>query len=336
MTITFSPSPDMVTRTYSETNVLKCGELIIYKHTDPPFFLSLQSPPPSSSIYFAFFFSYLYNFFIFFFSFYTNLNHLMASDTIHNTKTLSSALLDNQRKTNNNIRKFFNRFPHKSPPLSPHNDYSSDVSQCPVLSSSSSLSSENELSPTQIQIDLVRTSWERVSQIRHETDDRNVSASHAFGLAFYDALFEMDEHVKELFDNVFQQARALTGMISYIARAPGVTTASRPACCTPSTPTTIRDINASKKDNNKQEYEEGDPEWLAAQMRELGARHYFYKVIPQHFELVGPAFVTALKKRLGEEYTDEIGDAWVKVPYYFYFYTLSLLTSFLFVRQIPM
>ncbi|KAG2211640.1 hypothetical protein INT47_008737 [Mucor saturninus] len=235
----------------------------------------------------------------------------MASDTIHKDK---SALHNNQRKTNNNIRKFFNRFPHnKSPPLSP----SSDMSQCPVLSSSSSLSSENDLSPTQIQIDLVRTSWERVSQIRHANDDRNISSAHAFGLAFYDALFDMDREVKRLFDNVFQQARALTGMISYIARAPGVTTASRPPCCTPTMPTTIRDINASKKDtNNTQEYEEGDPEWLAAQMRELGARHYFYNVNPHHLELVGPAFVTALKKRLGDEYTDDIGDAWVKANSY--------------------
>jgi hemoglobin-like flavoprotein len=253
----------------------------------------------------------------------------MASDTIHNNKSVSSTLLGN--KANNNIRKFFNRFPHKSPPLSPHNDQYSDMNQCPVLSSSSSLSNENDLSPTQIQIDLVRTSWERVSQIRHSNDDRNISASHAFGLAFYDALFEMDNQVKELFDNVFQQARALTGMISYIARAPGVTTASRPACCTPTMPTTIRDINASKKNNN-QEYEEGDPEWLAAQMRELGARHYFYKVKPHHLELVGPAFVTALKKRLGEEYTDDIGDAWVKVPLHDHLFISSLT----FNRQIPM
>ncbi|KAI8644030.1 hypothetical protein BD408DRAFT_401407 [Parasitella parasitica] len=193
------------------------------------------------------------------------------------------------------------------------------------------------MSPTQKQIDLVRTSWERVSQIRHETDDRNVSASHAFGLAFYDALFEMDEDCRQLFDNVFQQARALTGMISYIARAPNVTNnnsaLTRPACCggsgnysaagpdsPPSTPTTIKDINARKRatsfDSSEDSYDEGDPEWLALQMRELGARHYFYKVKPQHLELVGPAFASALKKRLGNEYTTEIGEAWVKANSY--------------------
>lgn len=253
----------------------------------------------------------------------------MASDTI-NTKSISSSLSGRHR----NIRKFFNRFPHsKTPPPPPATpphpiDYSKlrDISKCPAMSSSSSsIDFSADLSPTQKQIDLVRTSWERVSEIRHPGDDRNISSSHAFGLAFYDALFEMDKDTKELFDNVFQQARALTGMISYIARAPGVTAAARPACCggapdsPPTTPTTIRDINAAKKNRTseeQEEYDEGDPEWLALQMRDLGARHYFYHVKPYHFDLVGPAFATALKKRLGDEYTEEIGDAWVKANSY--------------------
>ncbi|KAL7333721.1 hypothetical protein PS15p_202585 [Mucor circinelloides] len=276
----------------------------------------------------------------------TTIPHLSNS---HSAKSsLSSSLLGSnnsgsKRQNNTNIRKFFNRFPSpKSPPLSPHPDiskYHDDISRCPMMNSRNSSSIDEELSPTQKQIDLVRTSWERVSEIRHETDDRNVSASHAFGLAFYDALFEMDEDCRHLFDNVFQQARALTGMISYIARAPNVTnnnsTMTRPACCggngagtysstgldsPPSTPTTIKDINARKRaigcDSNEETYDEGDPEWLALQMRELGARHYFYKVKPHHLELVGPAFAAALKKRLGNEYTTEIGDAWVKANSY--------------------
>ncbi|KAI8884576.1 globin-like protein, partial [Backusella circina FSU 941] len=164
--------------------------------------------------------------------------------------------------------------------------------------------------PTQAQIDLVRTSWERVTEIRLPEDDRNISASHAFGLAFYDALFEMDSEVQHLFENVFQQARALTGMISYIARAPTITS----GC--PGT-TTIRDINARKRSNDQDaRFDEGDPKRLAEQMRDLGARHYFYRVQPHHLELVGPAFVSALKKRLGEEYSDEIGNAWVKANSY--------------------
>lgn len=292
----------------------------------------------------------------------------MTSDTPTTTKAANNSLPSflggskshrSKSTGGNNLRKFFNRFPHphqqsKSPPLSSppqqqpyYHAFSTntDISKCPAMSTStssptisssfaSSSTTTLDFAPTQNQIDLVRTSWERVSEKRHPNDDRNISASHAFGLAFYDALFEMDPDVKPLFENVFQQARALTGMISYIARAPGVTATSS-SCIRkrwldspPTTPTTIRDINAKKKqkmqqqegkesmlDDDDDEYDEGDPEWLAHQMRELGARHYFYNVKPRHFELVGPAFVSALKNRLGDEYTDDIGEAWVKVSY---------------------
>jgi hemoglobin-like flavoprotein len=245
--------------------------------------------------------------------------------------SLSSSLLGSRKyssssSSNTTIRKFF-RFPgYKTPPEHPKIN-KNEIHRCPALSVSNPAVAIM-FSPTQRQIDLVRISWERVSEIRHPTDDRNVSASHAFGLAFYDALFQMDPECRSLFDNVFQQARALTGMISYIARAPTVAKSSeRPTCCggaipldsPPTSPTTIRDINARKrantlsKDRNSTDYEEGDPEWLALQMRELGARHYFYNVKPDHLELVGPAFVAALKNRLGNEYTDEIGEAWIKV-----------------------
>lgn len=160
----------------------------------------------------------------------------------------------------------------------------------------------SEEEPTQAQIDLVRMSWERVSELRHETDDRNISPSHAFGLAFYSALFDLNPECKELFTNVFQQARALTGMISYIARAPKAIT---------QTNATIRDMNAKNTTLG-----EADPEHLALKMQELGARHYFYNVQPYHFNLVGPAFVTALKQRLRDEYREEIGEAWVKANAY--------------------
>ena len=246
----------------------------------------------------------------------------MVSETLHKKSTINP-LNRNKQSNQNNLRKFFNRFPHaKAPPMIPHPiDITKikDISKCPVMSTSTStVNFTSSISPTQRQIDLVRTSWERVSEIRQPGDDRNISSSHAFGLAFYDALFEQDGETKQLFDNVFQQARALTGMISYIARAPGVTTSKTDS--PPCTPTTIRDINAAKKNrtstDSQQEYDEGDPEWLACQMMELGARHYFYGAKPHHFNLVGPAFATALKKRLGDEYTEEIGEAWVKANSY--------------------
>lgn len=262
-----------------------------------------------------------------------------TSSTHSGKSSLSSSILGSRKYTSStssssssNIRKFFRFAGSKTPPEHPKIN-KNDINRCPALSATSD-EINAIFSPTQRQIDLVRISWERVSEIRLLTDDRNVSASHAFGLAFYDALFEMDESCRGLFHNMFQEARALTGMISYIARAPTVAKSSmqRPTCCggfptsppldtPPTSPTTIRDINARKRANtlsnglDSADYEEGDPEWLALQMRELGARHYFYKVQPHHLELVGPAFVEALKKRLGDEYTDEIGEAWIKVSY---------------------
>lgn len=167
--------------------------------------------------------------------------------------------------------------------------------------------------PTQPEIDLVRDSWESVSQKRHPDDEETVSPTHAFGLAFYDALFGMDSDLKLLFTNIFQQARALTGMISYITQAPAV--AGPSPCPFPgkknNEATTIREINARKR--ARQPSEEGDPARIVRQLRELGARHYYYNVHPEQLSLVGPAFVEALKVRLGDEYTDEIGDAWLSV-----------------------
>ncbi|CAO3690108.1 unnamed protein product [Rhizopus stolonifer] len=157
-----------------------------------------------------------------------------------------------------------------------------------------------ETGPTQAQIDLIRQSWMQVSHTRHPTDDQNISPAHAFGLAFYEALFELCPEVEALFHDIIQQAKALTGMISFIARAPSLTKEKN---------TTIREMNSRK-------VEEEDPEWLAKQMRELGARHYFYQIEPQHFDQVGPAFVSALKQRLDKEYTEKMGDAWLKATVY--------------------
>ncbi|KAI9245265.1 globin-like protein [Sporodiniella umbellata] len=173
-----------------------------------------------------------------------------------------------------------------------------------VMSSSHSLKKlfqkDTEKGPTQAQIDLIRLSWEKVSHMRHPTDDRNISPAHAFGLAFYEALFELCPEVQALFHDVIQQAKALTGMISFIARAPSLT----------------KEKNTTIKEMNSKPVEEEDPEWLAAQMRDLGARHYFYRIHPHHFDFVGPAFVSALKKRLDREYTETIGDAWLKATVY--------------------
>ncbi|KAI9356601.1 hypothetical protein BD770DRAFT_444058 [Pilaira anomala] len=208
-----------------------------------------------------------------------------------------------------------------------------------------SLLSNDIRPPTQAQIDIVRYTWERVSEIRLVTDDPNVSSSHAFGLAFYEALFELDPSLKPLFTNIFQQARALAGMVSYIARAPNVTGGggntnklARPASTSSScgfSPTTdkiptIREINAHKrKENHSLSFselvantvanansvtlDEMDTDRLLYKLRELGSRHYFYNVQGHQLSLVGPAILTAIQVRLGkDDYLPEVAEAWTR------------------------
>ncbi|RCH80543.1 hypothetical protein CU098_000754, partial [Rhizopus stolonifer] len=63
-------------------------------------------------------------------------------------------------KNNTNISKFLARFPHsKPPPLSPHSNEM--TTRCPMMISNIRVSIDQELSPTQTQIDLVRTSWQK-------------------------------------------------------------------------------------------------------------------------------------------------------------------------------
>ncbi|CAO3595925.1 unnamed protein product [Absidia cylindrospora] len=92
---------------------------------------------------------------------------------------------------------------------------------------------------------------------------------------------------------------------------------------------TIKEINARKRkkqqqqqhnnnddDNDDDDEEDLDPEWLVMKLRELGARHHYYKVEPEQFQLVGPAIDTALRVRLEDEYTVEIGKAWTRTHAY--------------------
>jgi hemoglobin-like flavoprotein len=225
---------------------------------------------------------------------------------------MTSQELDSKKKDISDISHHVRKLITKLPQFSP--------SKCPF----------SQESPTQSQIDLVRITWERVTEITLPSDRLNVSPAHAFGLVFYEALFQLDEEIEGLFSNVFQQARAMAGMISFIARAPQVTGATNISCCgaAPQSSPSIREINLQKR-SKLENFQEGDPEWLVEKIRELGARHYFYDVQPHHLAWVGPAFVTALKKRLGNEYTDEIGEAWIKVNILDESISSSVLTLFL-------
>ncbi|KAI8086288.1 uncharacterized protein BX664DRAFT_335429 [Halteromyces radiatus] len=189
------------------------------------------------------------------------------------------------------------------------------------------------MTPTQQDIDIVRYSWERVIDLQHDQDNTStVSPAQAFGLAFYDALFELDPETRSLFgSNVLIQAKMLTGVIGYITRAPMITAIDSQSPTSPRVKmNTIREINARKREQEQQRKttttttkeeevvveEDIDPEWLAIQLQELGARHHFYNVKPEQFQLIGPAIDIALRKRLRNEYTKDIGKAWIKTHAY--------------------
>jgi len=130
--------------------------------------------------------------------------------------------------------------------------------------------------PTAEEMEVVRNTWNVVAHNRLPDDDRNVSPSLAFGLAFYNAMFREDPELEKLFPNIMKQARALTGMISYITK-----------------PTA------------------GLVE-LRQSMRELGSRHAFYGVKMEMFTVVGQAFIIALQERLEDKYDAETGRCWLK------------------------
>lgn len=124
----------------------------------------------------------------------------------------------------------------------------------------------DENPPTQAQIDIVRYSWERISEVRLPTDDPNVSPIHAFGLAFYDALFELDPSLRSKFSNIFLQARALAGIVAYIARAPNITDCYGRGC-------TYSDTSFNNKATNNNNNEPLSPPLRRAlTIREINAR----------------------------------------------------------------
>ncbi len=54
-----------------------------------------------------------------------------------------------------------------------------------------------------------------------------------------------------------------------------------------------------------------NPETILPAVQDLGARHAGYSVRPEHYETVGGALVWTLEQGLGEDFTDEVKDAWV-------------------------
>lgn len=54
-------------------------------------------------------------------------------------------------------------------------------------------------------------------------------------------------------------------------------------------------------------------ETLAQSLQKLGARHATYDVKYEHFPIVGVALLDTLEKALGDEFTDEVKEAWTGV-----------------------
>jgi hemoglobin-like flavoprotein len=51
---------------------------------------------------------------------------------------------------------------------------------------------------------------------------------------------------------------------------------------------------------------------LTAQLEQLGARHAGYRVRTDHYAAVGSALIATLKKALGEEFSEEVEEAWIE------------------------
>ncbi|KAI9306982.1 hypothetical protein BJ944DRAFT_151906, partial [Cunninghamella echinulata] len=156
--------------------------------------------------------------------------------------------------------------------------------------------------PSIQQIDIVRYSWERVCQLRLDDDDPHMSPVQGFGSQFYKALFETDEFCKEKFNhNVMLQARVLASIIAFLTRSPSIKGKSG----------SIQDINATKKKLN--EYQPPKNQFFAHKLKELGASHLKYDLLPYHFDAIGPALITALRSRLKNDCVSHVENAWSKV-----------------------
>jgi hemoglobin-like flavoprotein len=96
-----------------------------------------------------------------------------------------------------------------------------------------------------------------------------------FSTVLYDRLFALDAVTRTLFPaDITQQRAQLVDELSFLAAA-------------------IKDL----------------PTFIE-HARRLGARHHRYGVRPEHFELMEPALLEALRSVLGDEFTDDVERAW--------------------------
>ncbi|KAI9319181.1 hypothetical protein BX666DRAFT_1827119, partial [Dichotomocladium elegans] len=161
--------------------------------------------------------------------------------------------------------------------------------------------------PTKAQLNAIRDSWERVLAIRRPEDLATSSSSAAFMEAFYDFLFSLDQDMDKPFSNVQRRASCLTGIVSYIARAPAIM------------PLRYRNLKLREMERDqKAELDHDEERWMEDQLQALGARHAHAldPIMLNWFDHIGPALVMALQYRLDREFTSDIGDAWLETHRY--------------------
>lgn len=99
-----------------------------------------------------------------------------------------------------------------------------------------------------------------------------------FVAAFYERLFTLSPEVKPLFEGVDMalQQKKLLGALSLVV------------------------------ENLRR------PQVLVEALKELGKRHEGYRVLPEHYPMVGSALLETFAAFLGEKWTPELRDAWAE------------------------
>lgn len=104
---------------------------------------------------------------------------------------------------------------------------------------------------------------------------RRIAAGASFGRLLYRRLFELDPSLRGLFrSDMEEQAEKITRMMGVVVDGLG------------------------------------KPSTLIPVLSSLGHRHAIYGVQPKHYDTMGAAMLWALQRSLGDDYTDDDGDAW--------------------------
>jgi hemoglobin-like flavoprotein len=127
------------------------------------------------------------------------------------------------------------------------------------------------------QVRLVRNSFKKIEPIAAEA-----------GQDFYDRLFEVAPEVRPLFpENMDGQHAKLINVLGTVIS--NLYMISLPV-------TTLKEA-----------------ETFMPQVRSLGRRHAAYGVTDAHFEKLGGVLIWTLRKHVGQEFTEEVEEAWLTI-----------------------